>query len=183
VQIGATAYVTVGGQTAASIKQYKGCGKNYAYTYVWQQYRASHGSYQVCTSIVTGRTLRELQCSSGPDAAIAATGIYLMRAALTITPPVDLTGVDGLVGSIGAGLLGIATALTASRSRITRTITGTGLAIGYAIVFTYSTSGALIIGYLVALTWWGLRLATHTLRLAFPAAGAALHRLLNGRAT
>ena len=40
VQIGATAYVTVGGQTAASVKQYKGCGKNYAYTYVWQQYRA-----------------------------------------------------------------------------------------------------------------------------------------------
>lgn len=67
VQIGATAYVTVGGQTAASVKQYKGCGKNYAYTYVWQQYRATHGSYQVCTSIVTGRTLRDLQCSSGKD--------------------------------------------------------------------------------------------------------------------
>ncbi|MEU7841502.1 hypothetical protein AB0B39_11050 [Micromonospora sp. NPDC049114] len=67
VQIGATAYVTVGGQTAASVKQYKGCGKNYAYTYVWQQYRATHGSYQVCTSIVTGSTLRDLQCSSGPD--------------------------------------------------------------------------------------------------------------------
>ncbi|MEV4720947.1 hypothetical protein AB0J94_27430 [Micromonospora noduli] len=67
VQIGATAYVTVGGQTAASVKQYKGCGKNYAYTYVWQQYRASHGSYQVCTSIVTGSTLRDLQCSSGPE--------------------------------------------------------------------------------------------------------------------
>ncbi|GIF69763.1 hypothetical protein Ais01nite_77980 [Asanoa ishikariensis] len=67
VQIGATAYVTVGGQTAASVKQYKGCGKNYAYTYVWQQYRASHGAYQVCTSIVTGNTLRDLQCSSGPD--------------------------------------------------------------------------------------------------------------------
>ncbi|MGC4745205.1 hypothetical protein ACLQ28_06025 [Micromonospora sp. DT201] len=67
VQIGATAYVTVGGQTAASVKQYKGCGKNYAYTFVWQQYRASHGSYQVCTSIVTGNTLRDLQCSSGPE--------------------------------------------------------------------------------------------------------------------
>lgn len=68
VQIGATAYVTVGGQTAASVKQYKGCNKNYAYTYVWQQYRDSHGSYQVCTSIVTGSTLRDLQCSSGAEA-------------------------------------------------------------------------------------------------------------------
>ncbi|GAA0440097.1 hypothetical protein Aca07nite_48040 [Actinoplanes capillaceus] len=67
VQIGATAYVTAGGMTAASVKQYKGCGKNYAYTYVWQQYRDSHGSYQVCTSIVTGSTLRDLQCSSGKE--------------------------------------------------------------------------------------------------------------------
>jgi hypothetical protein len=67
VQIGATAYITVSGQTAASVKQYKGCGKNYAYTYVWEQYRRNHNSYQVCTSIVTGNTLRDLQCSSGPD--------------------------------------------------------------------------------------------------------------------
>jgi hypothetical protein len=67
VQIGATAYVMVGGQKAASVKQYKGCNKNYAYTYVWQQYRDSHGSYQICTSIVTGNTLRDLQCSGGPD--------------------------------------------------------------------------------------------------------------------
>lgn len=116
---------------------------------------------------------------------IAATGIYLMRAALTLTPPVDLTGMDGLVGSIGAALLGIGTALTASRSRVTRIITATGLAIGYAIVFTHNTHGALIVGYLVTLTWWGIRLTAHTLRLAFPVgtAGAALHRLLNGQAT
>lgn len=67
VQIGATAYMTVGGQTAASVKQYKGCGKNYAYTYVWQQYRASHGAYQVCTSIVTEFTLHDLRCTNGPD--------------------------------------------------------------------------------------------------------------------
>ncbi|MEU8263467.1 hypothetical protein AB0C02_22925 [Micromonospora sp. NPDC048999] len=67
VQIGATAYVTVGGQTAASVKQFKGCGKNYAYTYVWQQYRDTHGKYQVCTSIVTGNTLRDLQCSNGVE--------------------------------------------------------------------------------------------------------------------
>ncbi|SDZ21732.1 hypothetical protein SAMN05444365_107121 [Micromonospora pattaloongensis] len=85
-------------------------------------------------------------------AAIATGGIYLMRAALTLTPPVDLTGMPSLVGSAGAALLGIATALTASRSRTIRTITAPGLAIGYAIVFTSNTSSALIVGYLVALT-------------------------------
>ncbi|WP_154226492.1 hypothetical protein [Micromonospora terminaliae] len=114
-------------------------------------------------------------------AAIATTGIYFMRAALTITPPVDLTGMPGLIGSAGAALLGIATALTASRSRTIRTITAPGLGIGYAIVFTNDTNGAVIAGYLVVLTWWGIRLTAHTLRLAFPTAGAALRRLIDGR--
>jgi hypothetical protein len=67
-QIGATAYIVVGGKTAASVKRYKGCGKNYAYTYVWQQYRDTHGSYEVCTSIVTrDNTLRDLQCSNSKE--------------------------------------------------------------------------------------------------------------------
>ncbi|NJP30774.1 Hsp70 family protein [Micromonospora thermarum] len=114
-------------------------------------------------------------------AAIATAGIYLMRAALTITPPVDWTGMPGLIGSTGAALLGIATAMTATRSRTIRTITAPGLAIGYAIVFTSNTSGALTVGYLIAVTWWSIRLAGHTLRLAFPAAGAALRRLTDGR--
>ncbi|MER7996600.1 hypothetical protein [Micromonospora chalcea] len=110
-------------------------------------------------------------------AAIATTGICLMRAAITLTPPVDLTGMPGLIGSAGAALLGIATALTTSRSRTTRTITVPGLAIGYAIVFTSDTSSALLVGYLVALTWWAVQLAAYTLRLAYPGAGQALRRL------
>ncbi|MFG1742390.1 hypothetical protein ACGFLT_30660 [Micromonospora chalcea] len=110
-------------------------------------------------------------------AAVAATGICLMRAAITLTPPVDLTGMPGLIGSAGAALLGIATALTTSRSRTTRTITVPGLAIGYAIVFTSDTSSALLVGYLVALTWWAVQLAAYTLRLAYPGAGQALRRL------
>lgn len=101
-------------------------------------------------------------------AAIATGGIILMRSALTPTPPVDLTGMPGLVGSIGAALLGVATALTASQSRAVRTITALGLAIGYALVFTSDTSSPLIVGYLVALTWWGVRLTAQTLQLAFP---------------
>ncbi|PSK67142.1 hypothetical protein B0E53_00870 [Micromonospora sp. MH33] len=89
----------------------------------------------------------------------------------------------GLVGSAGAALLGVATALTASRSHTIRTITAPGLGIGYAIVLTNDTSGALTVGYLVALTWWAVRLTGHTLRLAFPTAGEALRRLMDGRTT
>ncbi|MFG3702622.1 hypothetical protein ACGF5C_32835 [Micromonospora sp. NPDC047620] len=107
----------------------------------------------------------------------AAAGIFLMRAALTLTTPVDLTGMPGLAGSLGAALLGAATALTASHSRVIRTITAPGLAIGYALVFSYDTSSALIVGYLIALTWWGLRLTAHTLRLAFPHVRSTLCRL------
>ncbi|MFJ8041654.1 hypothetical protein ACIRBX_14265 [Kitasatospora sp. NPDC096147] len=61
-QIGSTAYVTVGGETMASVKQYKGCGKNYAYLYVWEGYRNTHSSWDVCTSILTGTTVQDPQC-------------------------------------------------------------------------------------------------------------------------
>ncbi|MEV6825284.1 hypothetical protein [Amycolatopsis sp. NPDC051102] len=53
-QIGSTAYLDVDGQTMASVKQYKGCGKNYAYMYIWAGYRSTHSSWEACTSIVTG---------------------------------------------------------------------------------------------------------------------------------
>jgi hypothetical protein len=67
-QIGSTAYLNVGGQTMASVKQYKGCGKNYAYLYVWAGYRSTHSSWNACTSIVTngGRTLEDQNCGSNP---------------------------------------------------------------------------------------------------------------------
>ncbi|WP_405009907.1 hypothetical protein [Kitasatospora sp. NBC_01539] len=62
-QIGSTAYLNVGGQTMASVKQYKGCGKNYSYLYVWEGYRSSHSSWDVCTAIVTtGGHVQDPQC-------------------------------------------------------------------------------------------------------------------------
>ncbi|MEV6238601.1 hypothetical protein [Lentzea sp. NPDC051838] len=42
-QIGSTAYVKNYETTVASVKQYKGCGKNFSYIYVWDQWIASHG--------------------------------------------------------------------------------------------------------------------------------------------
>ena len=38
VQIGSTAYRTYLGKDVASVKQFKGCGKNWAYVYVWQSF-------------------------------------------------------------------------------------------------------------------------------------------------
>ncbi|MGW0871563.1 hypothetical protein ACWD3Z_13870 [Streptomyces sp. NPDC002740] len=52
-QIGATAYIWVSGSVAASVKQYVGCDKNFAYVYVWQSFRTNHGSWDIAASINT----------------------------------------------------------------------------------------------------------------------------------
>ncbi len=51
IQIGSTAYLTVSGQTFASIKQFKGCGKNWGYVYVWEGFRDSHSSWSDCAAV------------------------------------------------------------------------------------------------------------------------------------
>jgi hypothetical protein len=67
VQIGHTAYVKVHGQTAASVKQFKGCGHNYGYTYVWQSYRSTHRGWNVCAAVVNRNdmTINGLRCGVG----------------------------------------------------------------------------------------------------------------------
>jgi hypothetical protein len=39
VQIGSTAYIKFQGQEIASVKQFKGCNKNWGYIYVWESFR------------------------------------------------------------------------------------------------------------------------------------------------
>ncbi|MGK5441365.1 hypothetical protein ACSNN7_05985 [Micromonospora sp. URMC 105] len=51
-QIGTTRVLTVGGMQAASVKQYYGCGYNYAYIYVWEQYRASHSNWDLYVHVI-----------------------------------------------------------------------------------------------------------------------------------
>ncbi|GGM59602.1 hypothetical protein GCM10012275_33400 [Longimycelium tulufanense] len=63
-KIGSTAYVTHNGQKIASVKQFKGCGKNWAYVYVWESYRKTHKSWETCASIAVGKTLQDLRCIS-----------------------------------------------------------------------------------------------------------------------
>ncbi|MFI7601485.1 hypothetical protein [Actinoplanes sp. NPDC049681] len=51
-QIGTTRVLTVGGMEAASVKQYYGCGSNYAYIYVWQQYRDTHSNWDLYVHVI-----------------------------------------------------------------------------------------------------------------------------------
>jgi hypothetical protein len=45
-QIGSTGHVKYQGATIASVKQFAGCGKNFAYTWVWDSY-ARNNSFRV----------------------------------------------------------------------------------------------------------------------------------------
>ncbi|MEV6235820.1 hypothetical protein [Lentzea sp. NPDC051838] len=50
-QIGRTAYIDMGGGPVASVKQFKGCGKNFAYVWVWDSWIKPGRSYEVQASI------------------------------------------------------------------------------------------------------------------------------------
>jgi hypothetical protein len=60
-QMGATKYIKSGSTTIASVKQFKGCGKNWGYIYVWDAWRASHRTY----SIFAGVQVRGAEFPSG----------------------------------------------------------------------------------------------------------------------
>ncbi len=54
VQIGSTAYIKDGGETAASVKQFKGCGQNWAYIYMWTAYLAHHSGFYLTAAVDAG---------------------------------------------------------------------------------------------------------------------------------
>ncbi len=56
-QIGTTAYLkATGGQTFASVKQFKGCNKDWGYVFVWEKWRTDHPStnYSICAAVAVG---------------------------------------------------------------------------------------------------------------------------------
>ncbi|MGW4212090.1 hypothetical protein ACWEIJ_29125 [Lentzea sp. NPDC004789] len=55
-QIGSTAYAKNYDETMASVKQFKGCGKNFSYVYVWDSWIAGHGrDFILRTNVTTTR--------------------------------------------------------------------------------------------------------------------------------
>ncbi|SMD25121.1 hypothetical protein [Lentzea albidocapillata] len=52
-QMGATKYLKHGTETVASLKQFKGCNKNWAYVYVWDSWMAKHGTNHIRAGIWT----------------------------------------------------------------------------------------------------------------------------------
>jgi hypothetical protein len=100
--------------------------------------------------------------------AAAIAGVYLVRAAYTLTFPTDLTGFPGLTAAIGAALLGTATAATVTRHLGIRLAISLILVPGYALVVAVTTIGYLTAAYTAALLWWHLAATAHTLRDATP---------------
>ena len=67
VQIGDTGYIKVSGQTAASVKQFKGCGKNWAYAYVWKSFRDTHSSWRISAGVETPSQVVGWNTSTGNE--------------------------------------------------------------------------------------------------------------------
>ncbi|MFF7646391.1 hypothetical protein [Streptomyces canus] len=67
VQIGDTAYVQADGQTAVSVKQYKGCGKNWAYAYVWKSFRDTHSAWQISAAVETSSQVLGERTATGSE--------------------------------------------------------------------------------------------------------------------
>jgi hypothetical protein len=56
-QIGKTVYINGNSSSAwASVKQFKGCGKNWSYVYVWDSFVDQVGDFQVSTWVETTTT-------------------------------------------------------------------------------------------------------------------------------
>jgi hypothetical protein len=70
--------------------------------------------------------------------AAATAGVYLVRAAYTLSFPTDLIGFPGLTAAIGAGLLGAGTAATITRHIGVRLAISLILVPDYALVVTVS---------------------------------------------
>ncbi|GGU34496.1 hypothetical protein [Lentzea flava] len=53
-QIGSTKYLKSGNTTVASVKQFKGCGKNWGYIYVWDSWKSGHPNVEASVAITRG---------------------------------------------------------------------------------------------------------------------------------
>ncbi|BEL06167.1 hypothetical protein Q0Z83_043580 [Actinoplanes sichuanensis] len=109
--------------------------------------------------------------------ALAAAGVYLQRAAFTYTFPADLLPTSGPTQIAGAVLLGVATALTATRPPLLRIITGVVLGGGYALVSSVHTIEYLTWAYIAVLLWWAATTTIATITAAAPQAGTWIKRL------
>ena len=65
-QIGSTKYLKHGSETVASLKQFKGCNKNWGYTYVWDSWKSKHGSKFRASAGIYTRTSEGPLGYSGP---------------------------------------------------------------------------------------------------------------------
>ncbi|WP_229075200.1 hypothetical protein [Actinoplanes sp. DH11] len=101
--------------------------------------------------------------------ALGAAGIYLQQAANSLSFPVDLIGMVGFTQTVGAALLGVATALLATRQPLLRIITALILGAGYALVADVRTDQYLTTAWLIVMAWWAITTTATTVRTALPA--------------
>jgi hypothetical protein len=75
-QIGSTGYIKSNGESVVSVKQFKGCGKNWAYAYVWKSFRDSHRSWSISAWIQAGASSEGWR--SGPGIEVWSDGTHTL---------------------------------------------------------------------------------------------------------
>jgi hypothetical protein len=111
---------------------------------------------------------------------VAALGIFINGAATSGTVPDVLEAVFSLatIERLGVAILGVGIALAIVYTRTARLITATGLAIAFAVLYTFRTRDYYIWAFTTIFMWWVLTALAHTIRTASPALDARIRRIL-----
>jgi hypothetical protein len=108
---------------------------------------------------------------------VGAAGLFLRKAAGTLTFPVSTNEVGGVVSFIALAMLGAATPAVATRARSIRILTGGVLAIGYPLITgPYWGVKIVTIIFIGAILWWVLQATTRTVLYAVPGVEGRLSR-------
>ncbi|MFC6568619.1 hypothetical protein [Actinoplanes utahensis] len=110
--------------------------------------------------------------------ALATVGVYAQWTVYTTRHLPYLNFAFGLLEIGGAALLGVATALTATRQPLLRIIAAVILGVGYVLVADVSTTGYLTIAYTVLLAWWAITTAVATMMTGSTGISAWLTRMI-----
>ncbi|HUQ61407.1 hypothetical protein [Lentzea sp.] len=95
-QIGTTAYIKSGGTTVASVKQFKGCNKNWSYTYVWEGFRSSHsGTWWACSGVSTSSGLEDYKCGGNHQKEVWSSGANTLNVCTKAYGQLEWSGGEG----------------------------------------------------------------------------------------
>ncbi|MFI5845842.1 hypothetical protein ACIA8K_39670 [Catenuloplanes sp. NPDC051500] len=111
---------------------------------------------------------------------VAALGILINSAGTSGTVPDILQPVLSLatVERLGIAILGIGIGILITRGRTARFIATAGLAVAFAVLYTFHTRDYYLWAFTTVIMWWVLTALVHTIRAASPTIDTRIRQLL-----